>query len=426
MVHGAALASIGHRVTGVCGSPEIAAALNAAKPVVYERGLAKLMRQALREGRLRYTCNYGEGLKGAAFAYLSIDTPVGEDDSSNLDGIFEATREVGRHRDGDLVLCVSAQVPVGTCARLLGTMREAGGTGRSAVAYVPEFLRLGTALQTFRKADRFVVGADDPKVARKVAALYAPLKRPVFLTDLRTAEMAKHASNAFLATSISFINEIADLSDRVGADACAVAQVLKADRRIGPHAFLSPGLGYAGGTLGREIRALQKLGRELGVTTDMMDAVDRVNGRRAQLVGVRLDRALGGLNGRRVAMLGLTYKPGTSTMRRAISLAIIRDLVQRGATVTAFDPLADLHEVDDLPPFEPYSTVYDACRGADAVVLATEWRGLERLDIGTLRKVMKGHVVMDTRNYFDPLKLKTSGFTYLGIGRSVADSESSA
>ncbi|MCL4369676.1 MAG: nucleotide sugar dehydrogenase, partial [Chloroflexi bacterium] len=268
-----------------------------------------------------------------------------------------------------------------------------------------------------RRADRFVVGADDPAVAERVAALYRPLGRPLVVTKLRTAEMAKHACNAFLATSISFINEIANLCSEVGADAVQVGEVMKLDRRIGRYAFLSPGLGFAGGTLGRELRALQKLGRNHGCETPMMDAVVAVNQARARLVGERLQRLLGRVEGLQVGVLGLTYKPGTSTLRRSIALDIIRDLVSRGTLVKAFDPLARLDEVAELPPFEVCPDPFAAAEGSDAVLLVTEWAGTRELDLPRLRSVMRRPVFIDTRNLFDPARMEQMGFVYSGVGR---------
>jgi UDPglucose 6-dehydrogenase len=281
-------------------------------------------------------------------------------------------------------------------------------------AYVPEFLRLGTAVETFMRADRFVVGADSPAARDRVAALFRPLDRPLVTTSVRTAEMAKHAANAFLATSISFVNEIADLCEPLGADPVEVARILKLDRRIGPHAFLSPGLGYAGGTLGRELRALQRLGAEHDVETGLVDAVVAVNDARPQLVRRRLAGALGDLGGLRVALFGLTYKPGTSTLRRAISLDIARDLSAAGADVSAFDPLAELGEVDELPVAVAASP-YGAAAGAAAVVLVTEWEGIAELDLELLRSTMSGDVFLDTRNVLEPAALREAGFRHLRI-----------
>jgi len=419
-VASACLADMGHQVQGVGDDEKVVAALNTGEPPVYEPKLKAIMRRNLRAGRLKYTTDYREALGGAEFAYIAIDTSVGPDDESDLNSIFKAARYVGQAISGELILIVSAQVPVGTCERIAATVREENPTAVFDVAYVPEFLRLGTAVDTFRRADRFVVGANDPAVAERIAALYRPLGRPIVITNLRTAEMAKHASNAFLAASISFINEMANLCDEVGADALQVAQIMKLDRRIGRYAFVSPGLGFAGGTLGREIRALQKLGRKYRCDTPMMDSVMTVNQARALLVRQRLQRLYDSLECVQVGILGLTYKPGTSTLRRSIALDIISDLIVQGASVKAFDPLARLDEVADLPPFEPCPDPYAAAKGSDALVLVTEWAGIHDLDLPRLRAAMRQPVFIDTRNVFDPAEMIRLGFIYSGIGRGIS------
>jgi UDPglucose 6-dehydrogenase len=414
----ACLADMGHDVRVVGDDAAVVAGLRQARPAIYEPGLDAVIRRNLDAGRLHYTTDYAEALRGATFAYLAIDTPVGSDDESDLSSIMDAARSIGRAMSGPLTLIISAQVPVGTSERLAEIVRaEQSGFGLDVV-YVPEFLRLGTAIETFRQADRFIIGADDPAVAGQVADLFRPLGRPILVTGLRTAEMGKHASNTFLATSISFINEIADLCDEVGADATQVSQILKLDRRIGPHAFLSPGLGFAGGTLGREIRALQKLGQRHNRPTLMMDAVMAVNRSRPQFVSQRLAKIYDSLDRLTVGILGLTYKPGTSTMRRAISLEIILDLVKQGVSVRAYDPLANLDEVADLPPFEVSPDPYAAAQDADALVLVTEWDTIQDLDIARLRSAMRRPVLIDTRNLFDPAQMRAAGFVYASVGRA--------
>jgi UDPglucose 6-dehydrogenase len=285
------------------------------------------------------------------------------------------------------------------------------------VVYVPEFLRLGTAIQTFLEADRFVIGSDDREVAGRVAALYQPLARPISITGRRTAEMAKHASNAFLALSISFINQIADLCEETGADVTDVAAVMRLDQRIGPQAFLNAGLGYAGGTLGREIRALHHLGARHGVSTDLLDSVALTNERRVPRVLQRLKQLDFALGGARIAVLGLTYKPGTSTLRRSAALELIECLTHEGATVAAFDPLARLVEAPDLPEFEACADPMSAARGASALVLVAPWGGMAQFDFAACSQVMERAVLLDTGNYLPPAAMAQAGFTYVGVGR---------
>lgn len=416
VVVSACLADLGHSVHGICDS-EVAAQLNAGHSPVYEPLLPEILQRTLDADRLSYTVDYGQGLVGAEFVFICTDTPVDLQDDSDLTSIYAIADQIGRHISGDIVLCVTAQVPVGTSEKLAGIVHGLAPAYRCAVAYIPEFLRLGMAVETFRQADRFVIGCNDQAIAERIAALYRPLGRPIVYTDIRSAEMAKHASNAFLATSISFINEIANLCEVIDADAREVARILKLDKRIGEHAFLSPGLGFAGGTLGRELRNLQELGAQHGTPTPLTDAAWDVNSQRSQLVSRRLVSALGSLEGCQIGILGLTYKAGTSTLRRAISLDIVRDLVQQGASVRAFDPLANLAEVDDLPPMQMCATPVQVAQDSHALVLITEWEGIDSLDMRQMRANMCGDLFLDTRNFLDPARMNAAGFRYLGIGR---------
>ncbi|OGW44931.1 MAG: hypothetical protein A2Y66_02070 [Nitrospirae bacterium RBG_13_41_22] len=413
----ACLADLGNNVYGICDDRETAMSLNAGQIPVYEPELPDIVRNNIEAGRLRYTTDYSKGIRGAGFVFICTDTPVDINDESDLSSIYSIAEKIGQHLDKDIILCVTAQVPIGTSVELSRIVRSLSPIYRGAVAYVPEFLRLGIAVETFRQADRFVIGCNDPGIADCVAALYKPLGRPIIYTDIRSAEMAKHASNTFLATSISFINEIANLCEAVGANALEVAKILKLDRRIGKYAFLSPGLGFTGGTLGREIRALQKIGSTYQVPTPLMDAVWQINGQRAQLVSHRLSITLGPLKGHQIGILGLTYKAGTSTLRRAISLEIVRDLVRQGASIKAFDPLANLAEADNLPPVEMCNDPYHVAEGSSALVLVTEWDGINSMDLLRLRKNMRGDVFLDTRNLLDPDRMTEAGFRYFGIGR---------
>ncbi|MEX1183118.1 MAG: nucleotide sugar dehydrogenase [Gemmatimonadota bacterium] len=421
IVVGACLADAGHDVRGAVSDESTAARLRQGEPPVHEPELPELMARGLAAGRLQYTASFEEALRGAAYAFISIDTPVSDSDEPELESVVAAARRVGCAIGGETVLVITAQVPVGTCEQLRDVV--AGESGRAVqVAYIPEFLRLGHAVRTFIEADRFIIGCDDDAVAAALEAIYAPLGRPVLRMGLRSAEMTKHACNAFLAASISFANEIADLCAETGADIDAVTAGMKLDRRIGEQAFLSAGLGFAGGTLGRDLRALQRIGAARGIETHMTDAALRVNGERASLVRRRLERVYDSVHGLRVAVLGLTYKAGTSTLRRSIALDIIRELTALGAEVRAFDPLATMDGVVDPPPFTRVSDPLVAADGADAAVLVTEWEGVDQLDLAALRMRMRRAVFIDTRNRFDPAAMAEQGFIYLGVGRGTVES----
>ncbi len=414
----ACFAEMGHEVATVATDAAFKL-LAAGKSPVHEPRLNSMLRRNIKAGRLRFTTDYAEALAGAEFVFIAIDTPVDDQDQPELQSVLDAARQIGAHQASEFILCVTAQVPVGTCERLAEIVREGDSRRKCDVAYIPEFLRLGEAVETFFRADRFIIGAQERAVAERVAELYKPLGRPMLLVRLRSAEMAKHASNTYLATSISFINEISNLCDAVQADAIEVAAAMKLDRRIGPYAFLSPGLGFAGGTLGRDIRALQELGEQHGCSMLLMDSVMQINHERARLVEARLREIYGALQGLRVGILGLTYKPGTSTLRRSISLDIIASLNTQGAEVRAFDPLADLGSCGSLPKFvvapDPYALA-DAC---DALVLVTEWAGIRDLDLPRIAFSMRKPVFIDSRNLFDPAKMAIAGFDYFGIGRGI-------
>lgn len=405
----ACFAELGYDVTGIANEPALAG-LRVGTAPIHEHGLNELLTKSINSGHLRFTDSFREGLKGADFAFVAIDTPVGSDDESDLEPIWQAVEEIAAVASDDLVVVVTAQVPVGSCQQIAAKLGN-----RLKVAYVPEFLRLGTALDTFRKADRFVIGADDSTLAARLAAIYEPLDRTIHITDTRSAEMGKHASNAWLATSISFINQIADLCEQSGADVNEVAAIMKLDRRVGAHAFLTAGVGYAGGTLGREIRALQRLGRSKGVSTELFDAVDAVNQRRVAHVMKRVRDLHPTLDGLSIAVFGLTYKADTSTLRRSASLMLIDELTTAGATVSAFDPLAQLEEAGPLPRFTLYREPQDAIRHASALILMTRWP--QNLAPRMAAELMARPVVVDTGNHLDRAAAESAGLEYSGIGR---------
>jgi UDPglucose 6-dehydrogenase len=408
-------AEMQYQVTGIV-TPDQTERLAAGKAPLFEPGLDELLQRNLHAGRLRYTSDYPDGLRGVDFAFISIDTPVDSNDESDLAPIRDAVNALSGSMTGPLTVVVTAQVPIGTCDGI----RDQLSTGRHdqpiPVVYVPEFLRLGTALQSFREADRFVIGADDPVVAEKVASLYRPLQRPIHRTDVHSAEMGKHAANTFLATSISFINQIADLCEVTGADVTQVAAIMKLDRRIGSNAFLSAGLGYAGGTLGREIRALQQLGATHQVETVLLDSVDRINGGRTARLIRRVKTALSPIRGQRVGILGLAYKAGTSTLRRSVAVEIANRLQADGARVAAFDPLVSAAELDGIE-LEFSRDPEEVSRGAAALIIMVPWEGLTVSALRRWRSGMDQPLIFDTGNYLPAAEVVAAGFVYYGVGR---------
>jgi UDPglucose 6-dehydrogenase len=419
-VAAAGLSELGHAVRGVDGNAAAVARLAAGTPPVEEPGLPDLLLHHLGSGHLRYTPDFVDALRGADAALVAIDTPVGADDSPDLASVFEAVDAIANGLSGDLLLIIGAQVPVGTCHALTERVRALAGSHRVDVAYVPEFLRLGNAVELFLHPDRLVIGADDPAVRARVAQIYRGVDAPVVETGLRTAEMIKHASNAFLAASVSFANEIAGLCEESGADALAVAQAMRLDRRIGPHAFLSPGLGFAGGTLGRDVRALQALGRATARPTRLLDAVMAVNADQTRLVVARLERRFPDLRGVSIGLLGLTYKPGTSALRRSAGLETAEALLARGARVRAFDPMVPPDRSHEVPAgLELVADPIAAADGAAALALMTEWPEFQRLDWGELAaRAAAPRVLIDARNALDPATVAQAGFDYWGVGRA--------
>lgn len=416
-VLGACLAELGHEVVG-CDQDALAiAALANGRAPADEAGLGELLRAQLAAGRLRYTTDWREALRSAELAFVAHDTPVRDDDSPDLTIVGRTVSAIARNASGPLALVVSSQVPVGTTRG----MRQLARTERAElpweIAYVPEFLQLGQALERFRDPDRVVIGAERSEIADLIRSLYPPDVR-VFSTAIETAEMIKHASNAFLATSISFMNEIAEICEKTGADAVAVAEAMRLDRRIGPHAFLSPGLGFAGGTLGRDVRALQGLGAASGKRTPLLDAVASINASRLGMLLGRVREVAGDRERPVACLLGLTYKAGTSTLRRSISLELAQTLLAEGWRVRAHDPAADGTWSAELPHgLELYSDALEAANGAHVTVLLTDWPEYRELDLIRLRGAMTGDWLIDGRNAIDPPTAVNAGLRYWGVGR---------
>jgi len=285
------------------------------------------------------------------------------------------------------------------------------------IAYSPENLRLGQAIHCFKKPERIVIGADNSATLDKVETLFSVIKCPMLKMNLQSAEMTKHALNAFLATSISFGNEIANICDEVGADALDVTTALRTEGRIGEGIPLFPGLGFAGGTLARDLKVLQKIGRKKGYETLLIDSVLVVNQKQSGIVVHKLERIYGTVTGLNVGILGLTYKSGTSTLRRSAALEIIKQLFDMGARVRAYDPKADLNEIKEHREFELCDDVYTVAKGSDALVLITEWPEFKDLDYERVKLVMNKAVFIDTKNFLDSEKMKAKGFHYVGVGR---------
>lgn len=417
VVGAACLADLGYDVLGVDPDANRIEHLNAGQAPLFEPGLNELLQDALRSGRLRFSADMEGGVVGRSYVLIMFDTPVDDNDESDLSGIFSAVRSMAPNLEPDTVILVTAQVPVGTCDDIANVIREVNPSATFGIAYSPENLRLGQAIKLFREPALPVIGSDEEATLDAVERLFSELDAQWERVSLRTAEMVKHGLNAFLATSISFGNELGNLCDAVGADGKRLAEILRLEPRIGHKAMLFPGLGFSGGTIARDMQTLRGVGRIHGVPTKFLDGVWEANRTQNGVVLRKLRRQLDDLHGRRIAVLGLTYKPDTSTLRRSASLEIISELHHHGAVIRAHDPKADRAELTQYSGFDFCEDVYDAVKDADAVVVLTAWSEYKDLDFERIRDAMAGPLVVDPNGALDADRLLGLGFTYLDVGR---------
>ena len=411
LVTGACFAELGHEVVIRDVLPEKIETLQAGGVPIFEPGLDELLRSNAE--RLSFTLDVREAIAGAEFLFTAVGTPPTYSGDADLTAVWTVVDEIPEDFDGERpIIVMKSTVPVGTGAAVRAAL---DARGLANVGYVsnPEFLAEGTAIADFTHPDRIVVGAFEPADADRVAGLYAGIDAPVVNTSVPSAEMVKLASNAFLTTRVSFINEIANVCELVGADVTDVAEGVGLDHRLGPH-FLRAGIGWGGSCFGKDVSALKQLAGNSGYHFQLLSAVIEVNELQKRRVIAKLQRRLGSLRGRKIALLGLAFKPGTDDMREAPSLVLAGRLLAEGADVSAWDPVADgriLHGV------EIASSALEAVQHADAAVLVTEWPELRELDWAEAAKRMRSRIVIDGRNVLDPDALRALGFTYEGIGR---------
>jgi UDPglucose 6-dehydrogenase len=357
--------------------------------------------------------------------FLMFDTPVDEHDEVDLSPIWQVANEMGTFLQPDSHILVTAQVPVGTCDKIAAAILETNPKATFGIAYSPENLRLGQAIELYRHPQLPVIGSDDPQTLDRIESVLSVLDADWTRVGLRTAEMTKHALNAFLAVCVTFGNEIADISDEVGADAEHVLRVLRREQRVGPKAMILPGLGFSGGTLARDVKTLQHLGEANHLKTALFDGVWQANELHNGVVLRQLQALLGSLEGSSVGVLGLTYKVGTSTLRRSLSIEVGRGLVALGAHVTAYDPKADSAELGDYPEIKVVSEPERVADGADAMVLMTPWPEFKQLDFAAMAKKMRKRVLLDPNNFLDGAEMRRLGYTYLGVGRGQSKTRAS-
>jgi len=389
---------------------------------VFEPDMEASMRKSIRAKRLSWTTDYAKALGGVSIVFVAIDTPI-HPEGIDLAPIRQGVRRVAQAARKAYTLVISSQVPVGESEQLQKLARK-HGPACDAVCN-PEFLRLGGAMELQRKPDRVILGADDPGVARKVEKVYAPFDSPCLTMSLREAEIVKHATNAHVAAQVSFIGEIAQVCDEYGADCLPVSKALKLDRRIGRYAYVLPGLGFNGGTVARDVRLLRGLAKAKGRTAPLMQAVLDVNARQNGQVAERLAQALKRPKGKRVALLGLTYKAKTSTLRHSLTLQIADQMLARGMKLAAYDPDVPPDRQAIIPPDEQNvprdiavcASLDEAVSGADAVVAMTAKDEFKRLKLTSLARKLKRKLLVDAAGMFEPAAAKEAGFTYVAIGR---------
>jgi UDPglucose 6-dehydrogenase len=420
LVSSACFADLGNQVVGIDIDAAKVRQLEAGQIPIYEPQLEELVQRNQAAGRLRFTTDYAVGLADTEFVFIAVATPSGAEGEADMQQVQAAATAIAQHLTGPAVVVNKSTMPIGAAdwvGQLL-TKRLAPGV-TCAVVSNPEFLREGSAVADFLEPDRVVLGATDHAAAEQVATLYQPLKCPIMITDTRTAEMIKYASNAFLATKISFINEISAICERLGADVRQVAQGMGYDHRIGA-AFLDAGAGYGGSCFPKDVRALEHMASVHGSHPQLLRTVMDINRDQKRVVVQKLRQVLGSLQDRTVGVLGLAFKPNTDDLRDAPALEIIHLLQHEGARVRAYDPAAMEKARALLPDVMFGHDAYEAARGSDAVIVVTDWNEFKQLDLARLRADLAFPLLVDARNMYAPDAMTALGFVYCGIGRGQA------
>ena len=424
LVSGACFAEFGVQVVCADNDEAKVAALRSGTVPIYEPGIEGLVERNVSQGRLSFTTDTAEAIRSSLVVFIAVSTPSLPDGSTDLTMVEAVAREIGRAMDGYKVVVTKSTVPVGTSAKVRGWIEEelaaAGREVRFSIASNPEFLREGAAIGDFMRPDRVVIGTEDVEATAILSDLYRPLyliEAPVLMTDIPTAELTKYAANAFLATKISFINEMANLCEKVGADVHSIARGIGLDKRIGPK-FLHAGPGFGGSCFPKDTRSIAHFAREVGQELEIIESVIRVNERQRERMVEKIVEALDGdIDGRTIGVLGLSFKPETDDMRDAPALDIIRGLEKRGARIRAYDPQAMGEASRLLPDLATCDNAYEACSGADALVLVTEWNQFRMLDLARIKSLLRQPVIVDLRNIYEPGPMREAGFRYFCVGR---------
>jgi UDPglucose 6-dehydrogenase len=422
LVSGACFADFGHEVTCVDKDQAKIAALNGGEVPIYEPGLTELVAANAKAGRLKFATDLKAAVRDADAVFIAVGTPSRRGDGhADLSYVFEATREIAAALSGFTVVITKSTVPVGTGDEVERIIAEVRADADCAVVSNPEFLREGAAIRDFKHPDRIVVGTDNARAREVMSELYRPLylnRSPILFTDRRTAELIKYAANAFLATKITFINEIADLAEKVGADVQEIARGIGLDNRIGSK-FLHAGPGYGGSCFPKDTVALIKTGQDHGAPLRIVEAVAAVNDARKRAMARKVSSALGGdMRGKTIAVLGLTFKPNTDDMRDAPSIPLVTALQDMGATVRAYDPVGMEQAKSFINNVTFCNDAYECAEGASALVIVTEWEQFRALDFGRLKNAMANPLLVDLRNIYRADEVTRHGFAYESVGRA--------
>lgn len=427
LVTGACLAEFGMNLICVDNIVEKIDLLKKGKSPIYEPGLEDLLKKNMKDGRLRFSTSVQEGVSSSLVIFIAVGTPSREDGSADLSAVEHVAKEIAQCMDGYKVVVVKSTVPVGTCRKLKRVIRE--HQVRPApfdIVSNPEFQREGSAIEDFMRPDRVTIGAESEQAIAIMKDIYNALyliETPFVITTLESAEMIKYAANAFLATKVTFINEIANLCEYAGADVLHVARAMGLDGRIGKK-FLHPGPGYGGSCFPKDTRALLRIAQERGYPFKVLDSVIEVNEKQKERMVTKICQTVGDLRGKSIAILGLSFKPNTDDIRDSSAIPIIQGLLAMGAKVKAFDPAAVGETRAIFPDIEYGEDAYAVAKDSDALVLVTEWNQFRRLDLQRIKELLKSPNFIDLRNVYDPDQMKQMGFNYTCVGRARVDSDS--
>ncbi|RMG83353.1 MAG: UDP-glucose/GDP-mannose dehydrogenase family protein [Chloroflexi bacterium] len=417
LVTGTCFADLGNNVTALDINEQRIENLKKGILPIYEPGLKELVERNVAAGRLHFTTSYKEALRDTEFVFICVGTPSGVDGEADLQYVRAAAEAIAQHMDHPMIVINKSTVPVGTGDWVSDIIRNTQPKPIDfAVVSCPEFLREGSAVRDFMNPDRTVLGSSDQTAAEAVAQLYLPLRAPIVMTDIRTAEMIKYASNAFLATRISFINEISIICEKLGADVEEVAEGMGFDKRIGHH-FLRAGVGYGGSCFPKDVRALTYMAETHGMHPQLLRAVTEINNFQRKHVALKLRDLLGDLQGKTIAILGLAFKENTDDIRESPALAVAQILLEQGATIRAYDPVAMENAAREVPELILCQSPYETVEGADAVAVLTPWNEFKNLDMVRVRDSMKTPIMVDGRNMYNPSEMRELGFRYRAVGR---------